>query len=145
MVWYNIVIGLCARIFLMLIFFSLLCRTSLIRKALTTLKERRRSRILLIGMFSAMALVDIWVGTQMPAYFLNNHLVMTVAAGIIGGPVIGLGTSLLSSAIAYAFMPVAFATYHYPLMVAFGLASGCLAAWLQRQNFIFLQFMLLKI
>lgn len=137
MVWYNIIIGLCARIFLMLIFFSLLCRTSLIRKALTTLKERRRSRILLIGMFSAMALVDIWVGTEMPAYFLNNHLVMTVAAGLIGGPVVGLGTSLLSSAIAYAFMPVAFATYHYPLMVAFGLASGCLAAWLQRQNFIF--------
>lgn len=137
MVWYNIIIGLCARIFLMLIFFSLLCRTSLIRKALTTLKERRRSRILLIGMFSAMALVDIWVGTEMPAYFLNNHLVMTVAAGLIGGPVVSLGTSLLSSAIAYAFMPVAFATYHYPLMVAFGLASGCLAAWLQRQNFIF--------
>lgn len=137
MIWCNIIIGLCARLFLVLIFFSLICRTSLVRKALTTLKERRRGRVLLIGMFCAMALVDIWVGTQMPAHVINNHLVMTVAAGLIGGPLVGLGTGLLSSAIAYAFIPVAFATYHYPLMVALGLASGYLAAWVQKQEYIF--------
>lgn len=137
MIWCNLIVSLCARLFLVLIFFNLLCCTTLIRKALTTLKEKRHSQMLLIAMFCAMALVDIGLGIQMPTHVVNNQLVMTVAAGLIGGPLVGLGTGFFSSAIAYTFMPNPLATYHYPLMIAFGLGSGYLSAWLQKQKFIF--------
>ena len=137
MIWCNLIISLCSRLFLVLILFSLLCRTTLIRKALTTLKERRRSIFLLVSMFCCMALADIGLGTQLPAHVVNNHLVMTVSAGLIGGPLVGLGTGFFSSAIAYLFMPTPIASCHYILMLVFGLASGYLANWLQKQKSIF--------
>ena len=137
MIWCSLIVSLCSRLFLALIFFSLLCRTSFIRKALTTLKERRSSRVLLITMFTSIALVDISLGSQMAARVVNNQLVLAVAAGLIGGPLVGFGTGFFSSAIAYIFMPTAIATYHYSLMVLFGLISGILASWLQKQKYIF--------
>lgn len=137
MIWYNLIISLCSRLFFVLIFFTLICRTALIRNTLNTLKENRQSRLIFMVIFAAMALADILIGSQLPAQVVNNQLAIVITAGLIGGPRVGLETGLASSAIAYLFMPNAITTYHYPLIIVLGLLSGFLADWLQRQKSIF--------
>lgn len=137
MIWCNLIIGLCARLFFIMIFFSLICRTTLVRNTINTLKDSRSSRLILMVGFTTTALVDIAIGVQMPAQVVNNQLVITVSAGLIGGPLVGIGTGLAGSALAYLFMPQPFASLHYPLMLLLGLSSGYLAEWLQKQKYIF--------
>ena len=44
MLWYNVIINLCARLFFATILFSLLCRTSVIRNTINTLAKNNLSK-----------------------------------------------------------------------------------------------------
>lgn len=135
--WFNIIISLCSRLFLVLIFFTLISHTTLIRNTLNTLKKSQQSKAIFSALFIAMALVDITISSQMPAHLINNQLVITVAAGLIAGPVVGFFTGFFSSIIAYFCAFQTIATYHYLFIVVLGLLSGYLEGWLRKQKSIF--------
>ena len=52
MAWFVILVNLCARIFLVLILFSVLCRTAIIRETINTLHEKVGSKVKLVLFFS---------------------------------------------------------------------------------------------
>ena len=55
MAWYVILTNLCARIFVVLILFSVLCRTAIIRETINTLHEKVRSKVKLVLFFAFSA------------------------------------------------------------------------------------------
>jgi len=137
MLWYHVIIDLCARLFFAIIFFSLLCRTSVIRSTINTLEDNNYSKLKFIFLFVAMSIVDMFIGTQHFAYYVNNQLVFVLAAGFIGGPLVGVATGFASSALGFLFIPEPLFPLHYPLMLVFGLLAGFLARWLQKQSAIY--------
>lgn len=137
MIWYNLLINLCARLFIILVFFAILCRTTILRNIINTLRKRLKSKLYFAALFIGAALADIFAGSLMRTVNVNNQLTLVLAAGLIGGPLIGGLTGLISSLLAYTFMPNALSSIHYPLMVVFGLGSGYLAKWLQHQKAIY--------
>lgn len=61
MLWYNVIINLCARLFFATILFSLLCRTSVIRNTINTLAKNNLSKLKFIAIFVAFSLVDAFL------------------------------------------------------------------------------------
>lgn len=137
MIWYNILITLCARLFILLVFFAILCRTAILRNIINTLRKRLKSKLYFAALFIGMALADIFAGSLTRTVNVNNQLTIVLASGLIGGPLIGGLTGSISSLIAYTFMPNAFSSFHYPLIIVLGFGSGFLAKWLQHQKAIY--------
>lgn len=134
MIWYDILISLCARLFLILVMFALLCRTTILRNVINSLRKNKRSQLKFAALFIFMAVADIFAGSLLRTFCVNNQLIIVLSAGLIGGTLIGALTGFMSSLIAYSFMPQPISPIHYPLMVVLGLGSGCLAKWLQQQK-----------
>lgn len=134
MIWYDILISLCARLFLILVMFALLCRTTILRNVINSLRKNKRSQLKFAALFIFMAVADIFAGSLLRTFCVNNQLIIVLSAGLIGGTLIGALTGFMSSLIAYSFMPQPISPIHYPLMVVLGIASGCLARWLQQQK-----------
>ncbi len=136
MAWYETLIHLCARIYLALIVFSLLCRTALLRNTIITLQKKSWSKLRIILFFSFVGGLDIYCGTLLPTVVLNNHSVFVITAGLIGGPVTGFVTgcaiALISSALVGPYIPLAAF-----LTVAEGLGAGLLSKWLQKQKYVY--------
>ena len=139
MVWYNVIINLCARLFVLLIFFAAICRTTFLTYAINTLRKRTKSKISFAFLFIAMAIADIFAGTLLRTVCVNNQLVIVLASGMIGGPLVGGVTVLISSAIAFGFGVLPLSVLHYPLVILFGFCSGCLAKWIQQQKMVYAQ------
>lgn len=74
MLWYNVIINLCARLFFATILFSLLCRTSVIRNTINTLAKNNLSKLKFIAIFVAFSLVDAFFGAQLVTRCINNQL-----------------------------------------------------------------------
>ena len=135
--WYDILISLCARLFLILVLFALLCRTTILRNVINTLRKNKRSQLKFAALFIFMAVADVFAGSLLRTFCVNNQLIIVLSAGLIGGTLIGGLTAFMSSLIAYSFMPQPISPFHYIVMVMLGLASGCLAKWLQHQKSIY--------
>lgn len=138
MAWYEILTNLCTRIFLVLIFFSLLCRTALIRDTINTLHEKIWSKVTLILFFSVFSSIDIFCGTLLPTIVINNHSTYVISAGFIGGPVAGLVTGCIS-ALTYGLLVDSYLLIPMILTIAEGILAGKLSKWLHKQNYIFAQ------
>lgn len=137
MIWYNVIINLCARLFFSTILFSLLCRTSVIRHTINTLTKNYHSKLKFIAIFVAFSLVDAFLGFQLDTRCINNQLAFVMVAGLIGGPIVGAATGLISSSIIFLFIPHNVFSYHYLFIVLIGLLAGFLANWLQKQSAIY--------
>ncbi len=83
MAWYSILTNLCARIFVVLILFSVLCRTGIIRETINTLHEKVRSKVKLVLFFSFFGGLDLFCGTLLPTVVINNHSTYVISAGLI--------------------------------------------------------------
>lgn len=101
MLWYNVIINLCAVLFFATILFSLLCRTSVIRNTINTLSKNNLSKLKFIVIFVAFSLIDAFLGAQLVTRCINNQLVFVMVSGLIGGPIVGTATGLISSIIAF--------------------------------------------
>ena len=137
MLWYNVIINLCARLFFATILFSLLCRTSVIRNTINTLAKNNLSKLKFIAIFVAFSLVDAFFGAQLVTRCINNQLVFVMVSGLIGGPIVGTATGLISSILAFFLVPYAPFSYHYILVILIGLIAGFFANWLQKQHAIY--------
>lgn len=137
MLWYNVIINLCARLFFATILFSLLCRTSIIRNTINTLAKNNLSKLKFIAIFVAFSLVDAFFGAQLVTRCINNQLAFVMVSGLIGGPIVGTATGLISSILAFFLVPYAPFSYHYILVILIGLIAGFFATWLQKQHAIY--------
>ena len=137
MLWYNVIINLCAVLFFATILFSLLCRTSVIRNTINTLSKNNLSKLKFIVIFVAFSLIDAFLGAQLVTRCINNQLVFVMVSGLIGGPIVGTATGLISSIIAFFLVPYAPFSCHYILIILIGLVAGFLANWLQKQYAIY--------
>ena len=136
MLWYDILINLCARIFVVLIIFSLLGRTALIRKTINTLQENSGSKMKLILFFSFFGSLDVLCGSFLPSVLINNHSTYVISAGFIGGPAAGVVTACIISFVsAMLFNPPILLSG--VLTIAEGIIAGFLSVWLQKQRYIF--------
>ena len=136
MAWYSILTNLCARIFVVLILFSVLCRTGIIRETINMLHEKVRSRVKLVLFFSFFGALDFFCGTLLPTVVVNNHSTYVISAGLIGGPAAGVATACILSLFSVALIkpPVVLSIV---LTVAEGLIAGLLSKWLHKQKYIF--------
>lgn len=137
MTWFQILEGLFARLFISLIIFSLLCRTSLIRHTINTLEENLISRLKLIALFSLFSFLDIFCSTLTPANFINNKTVFVISAGLIGGPFVGFVTALSCIIFSLLFISYDFIMPSVLFLIFEGLASGFLSKWLHEQEKIY--------
>lgn len=136
MIWFDTLINLCARVFVVLIIFSLLCRTALIRQTLNTLQEKTWSKVRLVLFFSFFGCLDVFSGTYLPAVVVNNHSTYVISAGFIGGPAAGIATGCvisLLSAVLFAHPSLLSAV----LTIGEGVIAGLLSRWLHKQQYIF--------
>lgn len=60
-----------------------------------------------------------------------------MVSGLIGGPIVGTATGLISSILAFFLVPYAPFSYHYILVILIGLIAGFFATWLQKQHAIY--------
>lgn len=137
MIWYHILISLSARLFLILVVFAILCRTTILRNTINTIRKSTKSKLYFSALFISMAVIDVFAGSLLSTFCVNNQLIIVVAAGLIGSTLVGGLTGCVSSLLSYAFMPQPISPIHYPLMVILGITSGCLAKWLQHQKAIY--------
>ena len=136
MAWYSILTNLCARIFVVLILFSVLCRTGIIRETINTLHEKVRSKVKLVLFFSFFGGLDLFCGTLLPTVVINNHSTYVISAGLIGGPAAGMATACIISLVSVALIKPAF-VMPVVLTVGEGFIAGMLSKWLQKQNYNF--------
>ena len=136
MAWYSILTNLCARIFVVLILFSVLCRTGIIRETINTLHEKVRSKVKLVLFFSFFGGLDLFCGTLLPTVVINNHSTYVISAGLIGGPAAGVATACIISLVSVALIKPAF-VMPVVLTVGEGFIAGMLSKWLQKQNYNF--------
>ena len=136
MAWYSILTNLCARLFVALILFSILCRTAIIRETINTLHERVGSKIKLILLFSFFGGADLICGMFLPTVMVNNHSTYVISAGLIGGPAAGMATACIISLISLTLIQPAILLV-IVLTIAEGIIAGLLSKWLQKQNYIF--------
>ena len=136
MAWYSILTNLCARIFVVLILFSILCRTALIRETINTLHEKVQSKVKLVLFFSVFGGLDLFCGTLLPTVVVNNHSTYVISAGLIGGPAAGVATACIISLVSVVLIKPA-AVLSIALTVAEGLIAGMLSKWLQKQKYNF--------
>ncbi|MBQ8491803.1 MAG: histidine kinase [Acidaminococcaceae bacterium] len=136
MAWYVILTNLCARIFVVLILFSILCRTAIIRETINTLHERIRSKIHLVLFFSFFGAVDLVCGILLPTVVVNNHSTYVISAGLIGGPAVGLATAGIIS-VGYIALISPVNLLSVILTVAESIIAGLLSKWLHKQKYIF--------
>ena len=136
MAWYSILTNLCARIFVVLILFSILCRTAILRETINTLHEKVRSKVKLVLFFSFFGGLDLFCGTLLPTIVVNNHSTYVISAGLIGGPAAGVATACILSLVSIVLIkpPVVLSIV---LTVAEGIIAGMLSKWLQKQNYNF--------
>lgn len=137
MIWFDITIDLCAKLFIILVLFAILCRTVLLRNIINTLRNRSYSKLYFSALFVAFSVADAFAGSLVQTLCVNNQLTIVLVAGLIGGPLVGGITGFTSSVIIFSFIPTAISNIHYLLIVTLGLAAGFLAKWLQRQKDIY--------
>ena len=121
---------------MVLILFSILCRTAILRETINTLHEKVRSKVKLVLFFSFFGALDFFCGTLLPTVVVNNHSTYVISAGLIGGPAAGVATACILSLFSVALIkpPVVLSIV---LTVAEGLIAGMLFKWLQKQNYNF--------
>ena len=136
MAWYSILTNLCARIFVVLILFSVLCRTAILRETINTLHEKVRSKVKLVLFFSFFGGLDLFCGTLQPTVVVNNHSTYVISAGLIGGPAVGLATACIIS-LGHVVLISPVSLLSVILTVAEGIIAGLLSKWLHNQKYIF--------
>lgn len=137
MTWFQILEGLFARLFISLIIFSLLCRTSVIRHTINTLEENLISRLKLISLFSLFSFLDIFCSTLTPANLITNKTVFVISAGLIGGPFVGFVTALSCIIFSLLFISYDFIMPSVLFLIFEGIISGFLSKWLHEQENIY--------
>lgn len=126
-VWFGI------SIFLILLL--LICRTTIVREAITARKITRRQSILFTVIFTLLTIVgtywNMYVGIS---GVLNFRAVGIILAGFVGGPIVGTVTGIIGGIHRAFFIDTDFAYIHGGLSILQGVAAGFLSSRLKEHH-----------
>ena len=112
---------------------TLLSKVQLIQ---TIISQERRSgagQVFLSVVFGAVIVLSVYTGIDMDGYNMNTRVIAAIAAGILGGPLVGMYASMIGAVYIYFFAgPAAFAMASAFSTVLFGLLGGGFYPYFQR-------------
>lgn len=129
----RLVFELILNIALLVLIANLLSKFRLIQNLI--LQERRslRSQAFLSVVFGGMVVLSTYTGIDIGSYSLNTRVIGAMAAGLLGGPIVGLYASLIGAVYVYVFSsPQAFAMASAFSTMLFGLLGGGFYPYFQR-------------
>lgn len=129
----NLVFQLILNIGLLALVANLLSKLRIIQNII--LQERRsvKSQALLSLVFAGIIILSTYTSIDIGGYSLNTRVIGAMAAGVLGGPIIGLYASFLSAIYVYFFsQPQMFAMASAFSTVLFGLLGGGFYPYFQR-------------
>lgn len=106
----QLVFELIMNIGLMVLVASLLSKLQLVQDIILQEKRNWKSQALLSVMFGAIIILSTYTGIDIGSYSLNTRVIGAMAAGLLGGPLVGLYASMIGAVYVYLFSaPQAFA------------------------------------
>lgn len=118
---------------LLVLIANLLSKFRLIQNLI--LQERRSlgSQAFMSVVFGGMVVLSTYTGIDIGSYRLNTRVIGAMAAGLLGGPIVGLYASLIGAVYVYVFSsPQAFAMASAFSTMLFGLLGGGFYPYFQR-------------
>lgn len=129
----RLVFELILNIALLVLIANLISKFRLIQNLI--LQERRslKSQVFLSVIFGGMVILSTYTGIDIGSYRLNTRVIGAMAAGLLGGPIVGLYASLIGAIYVYLFSsPQAFAMASAFSTMMFGLLGGGFYPYFQR-------------
>ncbi len=122
----QLVFELIMNIGLMVLVASLLSKLYLVQDIILQEKRNWKSQALLSVMFGAIIILSTYTGIDIGSYSLNTRVIGAMAAGLLGGPLVGLYASMIGAALC---LPLFRSPRHLPWHP---LSPQCCSAfWLQ--------------
>lgn len=118
---------------LLVLMANLMLKSKMIRDIILQEKRSFKSQALLSALFGGLVIVSTCTAIDTGFYQLNTRAIGAMAAGLLGGPVVGLYASLTGAVYAYVFSsPQVFAMAAAFSTMMFGLLGGGFYPYFQR-------------
>lgn len=132
--WENrLVVELILNISLLVLVANLLSKFRLIQNLIVQEIRSAKSQIFLSVIFGGVVILSTYTGIDIGSYSLNTRVIGAMAAGLLGGPIVGLYASLIGAVYVYFFSsPQAFAMASAFSTMLFGLLGGGFYPYFQR-------------
>lgn len=129
----SLVFELILNIALLVLVATLLSKVRIIQNLISQERRNWKSQVFLSGTFGLVIILSVYTGIRIDSFNMNTRVIGAMAAGILGGPIVGLYASLAGGIYAYFLsgppvfsMEMAFST------VLFGLLGGGFYPYFQR-------------
>lgn len=129
----RLVFELILNIALLVLIANLISKFRLIQNLILQEQRSLRSQTFLSVVFGGMVILSTYTGIDIGSYSLNTRVIGAMAAGLLGGPIVGLYASLIGAIYVYLFSsPQAFAMASAFSTMMFGLLGGGFYPYFQR-------------
>lgn len=129
---------------LLVLMANLMLKSKIIRDIILQEKRSFKSQALLSALFGGLVIVSTCTAMDTGSYQLNTRAIGAMAAGLLGGSVVGLYASLIGAVYAYVFSsPQAFAMAAAFSTMMFGLLGGGFYPYFQRGKWKYKDLLLL--
>lgn len=129
----RLVFELVLNIGLLVLVASLLSKIGFLQNLITQERRSWKSQVLLALLFSGIIILSTYTSIDIGVYSLNTRVIGAMAAGILGGPLVGLYASLIGAVYVYLCSePQMFAVASAFSTALFGLLGGGFYPYFQR-------------
>ena len=88
---------------LLVLMANLMLKSKIVRDSLLQEKRSLKSQVLLSAVFGGLVILSTCTAMDTGYYNINTRVIGAMAAGLLGGPVVGLYASLIGAVYAYVF------------------------------------------
>ena len=129
----RLIFELILNIALLVLIANLISKFRLIQKLILHEDRSLKSQAFLSVVFGGMVVLSTYTGIDIGSYSLNTRVIGAMAAGLLGGPIVGLYASLIGAIYVYLFSAhQAFAMASAFSTMMFGLLGGGFYPYFQR-------------
>ena len=129
----KLVFELILNISLLVLVANLISKFRLIQDLIVQEQRSLKSQTFLSLIFGGVVILSTYTGIDIGSYNLNTRVIGAMAAGLLGGPIVGLYASLIGAVYVYFFSsPQAFAMASSFSTMLFGLLGGGFYPYFQR-------------
>ena len=129
---------------LLVLMANLMLKSKIVRDSLLQEKRSLKSQVLLSAVFGGLVILSTCTAMDTGYYNINTRVIGAMAAGLLGGPVVGLYASLIGAVYAYVFSsPQVFAMAAAFSTMMFGLLGGGFYPYFQRGKWKYMDLFLL--
>lgn len=74
----------------------ILARTNRVKKSILRERPKKKDQILMILIFSGISILSTYTGVEVRGAIANTRVIGVMAGGFLGGPMVGIGTGMIS-------------------------------------------------